>query len=170
QPGAPRPATTAVMMVGVMAERTESVGGLLDAIAGGQAAAAEVVSAHLAALHRVAEQTHAIAAFNDDRALADARRLDQAYAAGGVTGPLHGLPVTVKDWIDVEGFPCAGESGLVDRRPERDATVIARLRQAGAVVVAKTHAWGPRTGATIVRHPADPGRTPGRPSTRAAAP
>jgi len=152
-------------MVGVTADTTGSVGSLLAAIAAGEATVTEVVAAHLAALHRVSDQTYAIAAFDDERALADARRLDRAYAVGGVTGPLHGLPVTIKDWIDVEGFACAGESGQVDRRPECDATVVARLRQAGAVVLAKSHAWGPRTGARMVRHPADPARTPGGSST-----
>ena len=73
----------------------------------------------------------------------DAARLDRAFAEHGAVGPLHGLPITVKDWIDVEGFPCAGESAepmTAGRRP--DATVVARLRRAGAVVVAKTRPWG----------------------------
>ena len=51
------------------------------------------------------------------------------------------------------------------RRPERDATVVARLRRAGAVVVAKTAAWGPADGDGRVRHPHDPSRTPGGSST-----
>ncbi len=112
------------------------------------------------------ERTGAVAAFGDERALADARRLDQgSFAAGGATGPLHGLPVTVKDWIDVEGFPCAGERGQTDRWPACDATAVSRLRRAGAVIMAKTHAWGPDSAQDRVRHPADPGRTPGGSST-----
>jgi amidase len=68
--------------------------------------------------------------------------------------------VTVKDWIDVEGFPCAGESDEHrDRRPRVDATVVQRLRQAGAVVVAKTRPWGD------VTHPVDPTRSVGGSST-----
>jgi len=140
-------------------------GDVLAAIKAGQASATEVVAAHLAALHAVHERTGAVTAFCDERALADARRLDQVFAGGGVTGPLHGLPVTVKDWIDVEGFPCAGERGATDRRPACDATAVARLRRAGAVVLAKTHAWGPDSAEGRVRHLADPGRTPGGSST-----
>jgi amidase len=56
----------------------------------------------------------------------------------------------------VEGFPCAGDSAAhQDRRPERDATVVERLRRAGAVVMAKTRPWGG------VRHPLDPARSVG---------
>jgi amidase len=83
-----------------------------------------------------------------------------------VTGPLHGLPVTVKDWIDIEGFPCSGESvEHRGRRPAVDATVVARVRQAGAVVVAKTKAWGPSSGEGLVRHPLDLAQSPGGSST-----
>lgn len=100
--------------------------------------------------------------FDDDRALADAARVD---AAGDriPSGPLRGLPITVKDWIDVEGFPCAGGSPHhVDRRPEEDATVVARLRASGAVVCAKTSPWNSVTPTeTTVRHPDDPERWPG---------
>ncbi len=149
----------------VTADIGESVSDVLAAIGSGNVSANEVVAAHLAALRRLDEQTHAIAWFEDDRALADARRLDRAFVTSGVTGPLHGLPVTVKDWIDVEGFPCAGEGGRQDRRPRHDATAVARLRRAGAVIVAKTRAWGPRSGDEVVRHPADPGRSPGGSST-----
>ncbi|MGN6793399.1 MAG: amidase [Streptosporangiaceae bacterium] len=142
-----------------------SAGEVLAAVKSGQVSVTEVVSERLAALHAVHERTRAIAAFGDDRALADAQRLDEAFAAGGVTGPLHGIPVTVKDWIDVEGFPCAGDTGQVDRWPHQDATVVARLRRAGAVVLAKTHAWGPSGAEQRVGHPVDPRRTPGGSST-----
>jgi amidase len=149
----------------VTAEIGATAGDLLAAIGAGQVSATEVVTAHLAALHQVHERTRAVAAFGDERALADARRLDDDFARSGVTGPLHGLPVTIKDWIDVEGFPCAGDTGQVDRWPSHDATVVARLRRAGAVVLAKTHAWGPDTAQERVRHPADPARSAGGSST-----
>src|SRR5262245_51918211 len=92
---------------------------LLSLLRRGQVSASEVVAAHLGALREVDARTHAVAFFEDDRALADAARLDRAFAAGGAAGPLHGLPVTVKDWIDVAGFPCAGDTGAVQRRPRR---------------------------------------------------
>jgi amidase len=138
----------------------------------GAVSASEVVSAHLAALHNVDAATNAVAWFDDERVLADARALDQIFMnhtdrdrdRGGI-GPLHGLPITVKDWIDVEGFPCAGVFGDESRRPSTDATVVARLRQAGAVVMAKTKAWGPAEGDGVVLHAVDPTRAPGGSST-----
>ena len=133
---------------------------LLDRLSSGDLSAVECVTAHLDQLHRVDGQTNAIASFEDERALADARELDDEWARSGAVGPLHGLPITVKDWIDVEGFRCEGEEARhTDRRPEQDATVVARLRRAGAVVVAKTRPWtqaGPR-----VNHPLDPARSVG---------
>jgi amidase len=120
---------------------------------------ADAVAARLADLHALDARTHPVQWFEDDRVLEDARRLD---AATGPPGALHGLPITVKDWIDVEGFPCAGTStSLPDRRPADDATVVARMRAAGAVVLAKTKAWDGTTGGPPVEHPVDPTRAPG---------
>ncbi|MCO1657908.1 amidase [Pseudonocardia humida] len=136
---------------------------LLGRLASGAVPAAEAVAERLDALHRVHAGTGAVASFADERALTDAARLDRAFAAAGPVGPLHGLPVTVKDWIDVEGFPCAGLTGRTDRHPGVDATAVARLRAAGAVVVAKTRPWG------RVRHPLDPARTVGGSSSGEAA-
>jgi len=69
----------------------------------------------------------------------------------------------VKDWIDVEGFPRAGETTDRDRRPDADASVVRRLRAAGAVVVTKTRPWG------RVAHPRDPACTVGGSSSGEAA-
>ncbi|MEP7022462.1 MAG: amidase [Actinomycetota bacterium] len=138
---------------------------LLDALRRGEISAETAVSACLEELRRVDGLTNAVAFWADERALANARQLDQAFSRDGATGPLHGLPVTVKDWIDVEGFPCEGDAGPAGRRPSRDATVVARLRQAGAVIVAKTRAWGPDREPGRVRHLDDPSRTAGGSST-----
>jgi amidase len=138
------------------------VGTLLAAMRTGEVSVAEVVATRLALLHDLDETTAAIAAFEDVRALADARGLDRARAEGRPLGALHGLPVTVKDWIDVEGFPCAGDGArAVGRRPAVDATVVARLRAAGAVVVAKTRSWADGAPGGAVLHPLDGSRTPG---------
>jgi Asp-tRNA(Asn)/Glu-tRNA(Gln) amidotransferase A subunit family amidase len=121
---------------------------------------ADAIGATLGDLHALDARTHAVEWFEDDRVRADAARLD---ARDGPCGPLHGVPVTVKDWIDVEGFPCAGGSPLHRaRRPADDASVVARLRGAGAVVVAKTKPWdGWDPDGEVVVHPADPARVPG---------
>jgi amidase len=83
---------------------------------------------------------------------------------------LHGIAVTVKDWIDVAGLPCEGEAReRTDRMPPCDATVVERLRAAGAVVVAKTQpgAHHPVHGRCL--HPLDPSRSPGGSSSGEAA-
>lgn len=139
---------------------------LLCSLAAGEVSALEVARTHLAALHDVHARTNAVPWFDDDRALADAALVDRQFAARGVVGPLHGLPITVKDWIDVEGFPCTG--GYADaagRRPGRDATVAARLRAAGAVVLCKTVVWGGDDERDRVRHPFDASRSAGGSST-----
>ncbi|HVV89036.1 MAG TPA: amidase, partial [Solirubrobacterales bacterium] len=70
-------------------------------------------------------------------ARAEAAEVDAIAAAGGASGPLAGMPVCVKDVVDVAGMPTtAGGDGWV-RRPEEDATAVARLRAAGAIVVGK---------------------------------
>ncbi|HUR50205.1 MAG TPA: amidase [Acidimicrobiales bacterium] len=131
---------------------------LLAEVRSGDVSATEVVAAHLELFHQVEEATSAVIAFDDERALSDAARLDEAFAKAGPVGLLHGLPITVKDWIDVEGFPCAGNRGAFDRWPANDATVVSRLRAAGAVVLGKTRASG---SGPAVRHPFDSTRTPG---------
>lgn len=138
---------------------------LVAALRTGELSVVEVVRERLDLLHRSDEQTHAVAWFEDDLVLRDARRLDEIHRTAGPVGPLHGLPVTVKDWIDVAGFPCTAGQPDSSRRPDRDATVVARLRAAGAVVVAKSVVWGPNGDAERVRHPVDPARTPGGSST-----
>jgi len=121
---------------------------------------AGAIDATLVSLHALDERTHAVEWFEDDRVRADAARLD---AAPVIAGQFHGVPVTVKDWIDVEGFPCAGGTPVHrDRRPTEDATVVARLRAAGAVVVGKTRPWdGWDPDGPPVTHPVDAARVPG---------
>ena len=85
-------------------------------------------------------------------------------------GPCSVAAITVKDWIDVVGFPCEGESSeRLDRRPERDATVVARLRAAGAVIVAKSQPGAHHPQHGRCRHPIDPERSPGGSSSGEAA-
>lgn len=94
--------------------------------------------------------------------------MDAAPVSGQM--PFAGRTVTVKDWIDVAGLPCEGESPQrTGRIPARDASVVARLRAAGAIVVAKTQPGDnhPLHGRCV--HPLDPGRTPGGSSSGEAA-
>jgi amidase len=73
------------------------------------------------------------------RALEEADRLDAAFKRSGMVGPLHGIPVLVKDEIDAAGMPTTlGTLVFKDYRPVRDAFVVDRLKKAGAVILGKT--------------------------------
>jgi aspartyl-tRNA(Asn)/glutamyl-tRNA(Gln) amidotransferase subunit A len=134
----------------------------------------------LSAMDALAGTPHAnlVVGRDDARARRDARRAEEEIAAGRWLGPLHGVAVAVKDNIDVEGLPTrAGSAVYADAAPATaDAEVVARLRAAGAVVVAKTHlhelAYGP-TGSFSVDgpavHPHDPTRITGGSSSGSAA-
>lgn len=94
-------------------------------------------------LDRVARLDPALNAFVNVRAeeaLAEADAADRALAAGAATGPLHGVPVTIKESIAVQGLPSTGGvPALKERRPTHDAVCVARLRGAGAIVVGTTN-------------------------------
>jgi amidase len=99
------------------------------------------VEATQALLDRIASldpKLKSYATVTPERALADAGRLDEETAAGKSRGPLHGVPIAVKDLCDTEGVPTA--AGMAIRRhhvPTKDATVVTRLKQAGAVILGK---------------------------------
>lgn len=103
------------------------------------------------------------------QALADARKADQEIAAGRYLGPLHGIPVSLKDLVDLAGTPTtAGSLVRRDHRAAKDAVVTARLRAAGAIFVGKTNlhefAFGTTSedsGFGFARNPVDPERSPG---------
>ena len=102
--------------------------------------AVEVVEAYLARIAAVNPALNAVVQLTADAALADARRADAAAARGEWLGPLHGLPFTVKDWIETADVVCA--AGYEARRnyvPAEDATVVARMRAAGAILLGKTN-------------------------------
>ena len=84
-------------------------------------------------------KVNAIVAFADD-ALAQARQADARLAAGRIDGPLHGLPMTIKDCFDTRGVVSTwGTIGRKDFVPAEDATVVQRLKAAGAVLIGKTN-------------------------------
>src|SRR5690606_7958493 len=74
-----------------------------------------------------------------DRALADADRLDRERAEGRVRGPLHGIPIALKDNIHTTDLPTTGGALAFERLiPPYDATLTRNLREAGAIIIAKT--------------------------------
>ena len=102
----------------------------------------------LARIERLNPTLNAYITVMSEQALADARTAADEIANGNYRGPLHGVPVGVKDLCQTKGVrTTAGSKILSDWVPEEDATVVRRLRQAGAIIVGKTHlhewAFGP---------------------------
>lgn len=138
------------------------------------------VSVTEACLARIAETDSSINAYITvlgDQARAQAREADREIAAGQYRGPLHGVPISLKDLIDLQGTPTTAASRVrAGHVASTDAVVTARLRTAGAVFVGKTNlhefafgttnedsAYGP------VHHPLDLSRSPGGSSGGSAA-
>jgi aspartyl-tRNA(Asn)/glutamyl-tRNA(Gln) amidotransferase subunit A len=98
-----------------------------------------------------------------DEAAVQAARLDAELAAGRDRGPLHGIPMTVKDIIHVAGAPTRAGSAVYEQVPRVDAEAVARLRAAGAVVIAKvsTHEFALGVTTPQSRNPHDQTRIPG---------
>ena len=131
-------------------------------------------------LARITERNRTLNAFVtvlDDEAVAQAREADREIAAGRYRGPLHGIPISLKDIIDLRNAPTTAASRVRDGHvARRDATVVGRLREAGAIFIGKTNlhefalgttnedsAYGP------VLHPFDSTRSPGGSSGGSAA-
>lgn len=94
----------------------------------------------IAAYDQAGPMLRSVIAVDGANALRTAEALDNERAAGGARGPLHGIPMLLKDNIDVVGMPnTAGSVALADNFPSRDATLAARLRDAGAVIIGKTN-------------------------------
>jgi Asp-tRNA(Asn)/Glu-tRNA(Gln) amidotransferase A subunit family amidase len=141
---------------------------LLDA---GQVSATDVVDA---CLQRISELDSTLLAWvhlDPEHAREQARRADHARQAGRPTGPLHGIPVGIKDIFDTHDMPT--EDGTVlhaGRTPATDATVVARLREAGAIVLGKTATTELAVFAPAkTTNPHDAQRTPGGSSSGSAA-
>lgn len=106
-----------------------------------QVSVEEVVAAHLARIAAVNPALNAVVQSNPEQALARARAADKAAARSEWWGPLHGVPFTIKDWIETDDLICtAGYAARISYTPAADATVVARLRQAGGILLGKTNA------------------------------
>ncbi len=104
-----------------------------------EVSAVEVVQAHLHRIAQVNPHLNAIVQLAAEAALTTADAAD-AELKRGVVGPLHGVPFTVKDWIDVAGLPCTGgDPRFRTRIPAEEAPVVIRMRRAGAIVLGKTN-------------------------------
>lgn len=101
----------------------------------------ELVRAHIEQINKINPTLNAVTELLSESALKAAQAADQQLAHGEPCGPLHGVPVSIKDSIDVAGTRCtAGTLGRKNCAPaERDATVVSRLRAAGAIPLCKTN-------------------------------
>jgi amidase len=135
-----------------------------------RASSREVVEAHLRRIDAVNERLNAVVQLTADSALDAARAADEALARGDALGPLHGVPFTVKDWLETNDAVCA--AGMPERRdyvPKRDATVVARIREAGAVMLGKTLDGEKNDVYGLGANPYDLSRSPGGSSSGEAA-
>ena len=132
----------------------------------------------LACLARIDERNDELRAFISvmrEQALEAARHAADDIARGHYKGPLHGIPVSVKDLVDVAGVPTTSGSNVPPRHPVHDAPLVANLRRAGAVIIGKTNlhefAFGTTSDETAfgaVRNPLDTSRSAGGSSGGAA--
>lgn len=98
----------------------------------------ELTQAILARIARLDPHLNAYIRITAESALADARRAEQEIARGTDRGPLHGVPVAVKDIFDIKGIPTTAGMGIrANAVADEDATVVRRLRSAGAVMLGK---------------------------------
>ena len=144
-------------------------GELARAIREKKASSREIVKAHLDRIEAVNPRLNAITLVLEKEALRAADEADMRVASKAELGPLHGVPMTVKENIDVDGSATSqGVKALAEAVPGLDAPQVANLREAGAIPIARTnlpdfalrwHTDNSLHGAT--RNPWDPARTPG---------
>lgn len=113
---------------------TETATGIAHAIATGLLSPTEVAQRTIARIERLDPDLGAMSDFDAERLLEDAAQLTKEAGARSRRGPLHGVPVGIKAWFDIEGY----RAFLQQERSDTDATLVRRLRSAGALIVGKT--------------------------------
>jgi aspartyl-tRNA(Asn)/glutamyl-tRNA(Gln) amidotransferase subunit A len=121
----------------------------------------EFLQALLQRIERLDPQLNVFIRLDAEAALAAAKEAEREIAAGRIRGPLHGVPVGIKDIIDVAGLPTTCHSKiLIDNVAKADAVVVAKLRQAGAIVLGKLSTHEFATGGPCFDLPFPPARNP----------
>src|ERR1700682_2672737 len=130
-------------------------------IAAKQLSPVELTSACLDRVRALDDQLHAFVHLTANRALAEARAAEAAIMAGGPKGPLHGIPIGLKDIVDTKGIPTTCQSKILqDNIPDADATCAEKLAAAGPVLIGKrpTHEFA--DGGPSFDLPKPPARNP----------
>ena len=113
---------------------------LAQAIRDKEVSSEEVVEAYLQRIEEVNPTLNAVVQLRAEAARAEARKADAALARSEIKGPLHGVPLTIKDAIETAGLiSTGGTKGRVSFVPVHDATAVARLRAAGAIILGNTN-------------------------------
>ena len=113
---------------------------LARSIAAGELTSVDVTEAFLQRIADRNPELNAMVTLDEEGARRRARQADEAQARGEPLGALHGVPVTIKDSFETAGLrTTAAHEPLAEHVPERDAVLVARLRDAGAVVLGKTN-------------------------------
>lgn len=113
---------------------------IAEAIRGKQVSSVEIVDAFLKRIDQVDPKLNAVVHLGAEQARESARRADAALARGESWGPLHGVPMTIKDSLDTAGMVTTGGTlGRAQFVPKRDATVVKRVNEAGAILLGKTN-------------------------------
>ena len=121
----------------------------------------ELVDALLARCAALAGELNAVVSLDEDGARGAAREAERQIMAGATLGPLHGIPLGIKDIIDVAGLPTTCQSRLMlDNVPLVDATAVARLRRAGAIILGKAATFEFALGGPSFDLPFPPARNP----------
>jgi len=142
---------------------------LARAIRAKEVSSEEVVNAYLQRIDEVNPKLNAVVQVTADTARVQAREADAALARGDIKGPLHGVPITIKDSFETTGvISTGGTKGRASFVPKQDASVVARMRAAGAILLGKTNlpelALLPETNNLVygqTNNPYDLSRTPG---------
>ncbi len=153
-----------------------TVARLGDLLRAGAVSPVEAAEAYLERIDRVDGQLNSYITVTRDEALAAARQAEAEIAAGNYRGPLHGVPVAVKDQLNTRGIRTTGGSSiLADNVPDEDATIIARLKAAGSVLLGKLNMSEFASGDAFhhpygrPRNPWDLSRNPGTSSSGSGA-
>lgn len=153
---------------------TRSISEIAELLRTGSVSSVDLVAACLERIEARCD-LNAFIAVRTDAALAEARRADAEILAGTYRGPLHGVPISVKDLVDVAGTDTTSGSAVPPRRGVADAPVVRLLREAGAIVIGKTNlhefafgTTGDETAFGPVHHPLDATRSAGGSSSGAA--